>query len=853
MSIVLSTPTDSLQHFLTQLQKAGQSVGVDLGVEEMADILWLAAQSDRLPVPSPVKPENIPQDDRSPESRPPSPSISPQKEPTVSVIPDSQIDSQTEATPTHRGDALPIQISAAKALRSQLELARALRPLMRRVPSRTQWQLDEATTATQTAECGFICPVFVPKPERWFDLAIVVEESQSLKIWQETIAELCSLVESVGAFRQVKIWRFVTDPEAWIKPEHPEHHLIWFISDCTSALWDESPIYRTLQKWGEKAPLVLIQLFPEKLWGRTALGLGTPLRFAASSPGLPVSALTPIGLDKTEEQTQSIKSPSVRFPVISLEPEPLKRWAKVTTGIPTAQVSGVHIDLRHLSLGAEDPLDDEIDDEAKVRLFSLSASLTARKLAGLMAAAPVSLPVVHLIQKTLLPESTQIHVAEVFMSGLIRSFPVPNQPDQKEYDFLSDTVRDRLSASVSIPQTLAVIEAISGHVSERLGLGTKSFRALIALSSTLNTDQQTQLRPFAELAIHTLEKLGSDYRTMAQTLKQRLRGNSPPPGKTWPPVLEELSVEIATVQVEEIVQFEFETAKIEKKPKSNKWVITKTTGTVWGYIETLTPHAQTEQERDSLIEIPMIEIKGGTFLMGSPKGEPESDSRERPQHEVRLGDFWIGQAPITQAQWRVVANYPPVNPDVEFKANPSSFKGDNNPVEQVNWYEAKEFCDRLSAATGKVYDLPTEAEWEYACRAGTTTPFSFGEMITTELANYDGNYPYNNGPKGEDRNKTTPVGTFPANAWGLYDMHGNVWEWCLDHWHDSYVDKPEELKQDGNAAWLSSDESKNRLLRGGSWLDYARLCRSACRLHYAPDFRDSYGGFRVVCRASRTL
>ena len=194
-----------------------------------------------------------------------------------------------------------------------------------------------------------------------------------------------------------------------------------------------------------------------------------------------------------------------------------------------------------------------------------------------------------------------------------------------------------------------------------------------------------------------------------------------------------------------------------------------------------------------------------------------------------------------------------MNLEVEFKENPSNFEGDDRPVKEISWHEAKEFCDRLSAATGKAYDLPTEAEWEYACRAGTTTPFSFGEMITTELANYDGNYPYNGAAKGEYRRQTTPVGTFPANAWGLYDMHGNLREWCLDHWHDSYEEKPEDLKKDGNTSWLSSDEAKSRLLRGGSWYDIARGCRSAFRFNGSPDNRLNSYGFRVVCRSPRTL
>jgi formylglycine-generating enzyme required for sulfatase activity len=299
---------------------------------------------------------------------------------------------------------------------------------------------------------------------------------------------------------------------------------------------------------------------------------------------------------------------------------------------------------------------------------------------------------------------------------------------------------------------------------------------------------------------------------------------------------------MATVQVEEIVQYEFETATIAQDPESAEWVITKTIETAWGYREALSQDVQ----------LNMVEITGGTFTMGSPKDEPESYDDERPQHEVTLQDFAIGQTPVTQAQWRVVAGYSPVNLEVEFKENPSNFEGDDRPVEQISWYEAKEFCDRLSAATGKTYDLPTEAEWEYACRAGTTTPFSFGEMITTELANYGGTS-YNNGPKAQRRGETTQLGTFPANAWGLYDMHGNVREWCLDHWDDSYTEKPEELKQNGSTAWLTRTESKYRLLRGGSWGSYARICRSAGRGNYYPDNRFDSNGFRVVCRSPRTL
>jgi len=182
----------------------------------------------------------------------------------------------------------------------------------------------------------------------------------------------------------------------------------------------------------------------------------------------------------------------------------------------------------------------------------------------------------------------------------------------------------------------------------------------------------------------------------------------------------------------------------------------------------------------------------------------------------------------------------------ELEPDPSSFKGDDRPVERIFWYDAVEFCARLSQHTGRDYRLPTEAEWEYACRAGTTTPFHFGETITTDLANYRGTITYGAGPKGEYREQTTDVSSFPANAFGLYDMHGNVWEWCQDHWHENYDRAPTD-----GAAWLSSGESKYRVLRGGSWYDLPEFCRSAIRIGDAPGVIDGLVGFRVVCGGAR--
>ncbi|MDB9404630.1 SUMF1/EgtB/PvdO family nonheme iron enzyme [Microcystis sp. CS-574] len=253
------------------------------------------------------------------------------------------------------------------------------------------------------------------------------------------------------------------------------------------------------------------------------------------------------------------------------------------------------------------------------------------------------------------------------------------------------------------------------------------------------------------------------------------------------------------------------------------------------------------------ITLEMVAIPGGTFTMGSPPNEKDSYDDERPQHEVNVPPFFIGKYPITQAQWRAIASRTDLKVKQDLDFNPAYFKdrpdSDRRPVEQVNWYDAIEFCARLSKLTRREYRLPSEAEWEYACRAGTTTPFYFGETITGELANYDASKIYAEEPNGEYREETTPVGQFPPNAFGLYDMHGNVWEWCADTWHGNYDGAPRD-----DSVWIKNGYNNRSPLRGGSWCLNPSLCRSAYR-SYGNRRVSSYfnDGFRVVCGAGRTL
>ncbi|MFZ9739838.1 MAG: SUMF1/EgtB/PvdO family nonheme iron enzyme, partial [Prochlorotrichaceae cyanobacterium] len=269
--------------------------------------------------------------------------------------------------------------------------------------------------------------------------------------------------------------------------------------------------------------------------------------------------------------------------------------------------------------------------------------------------------------------------------------------------------------------------------------------------------------------------------------------------------------------------FSFQTATVDQQG-----TITQKSGEAEAYVEDL----------GNGVLLRMVAIRGGTFLMGSPPDEPERFDWEGPQHEVTVPDFFMGIFAITQTQYQAIIG-----------SNPAYFKGEDRPVENVSWNDAIAFCQRLSERSGKPYDLPSEAQWEYACRAGTTTPFAFGNMITPELANYDWKTSYNGSPtRSSSPRETQLVGSYPANAWGLYDMHGCVWEWCKDTWHSNYEGAPTD-----GSAWIEGGDSDPRLRRGGSWHDIPRNCRSAYRDTFPRDNRSNIIGFRVACPAPRAL
>ena len=911
----MTVPSDS-DYPIAQLKALlSDRAKLDLSPIELAEILWLASQRFEGRVP---RPETSPSSEATPiqvvevegssvtQPSGPQPSL-----PTAAIVAEPP-ESQGQDEPA--GTALPVNIPAAVALRNRRDIGRSLRPLMRKVPSKFRQAIDEEATVLQIAEDKTWSPVVKPEPERWLELAIVVEVTNLLEVWRDPIAEFQHLMARHGAFRDVRSWQLQPDdtgkPQLFLqtaaglkgKPRSARElmdaggrRLILLLSDCTSQAWRSGEIPKLLQQWSRQNPVTIAQLLPEHYWDRSALGLGYPVALRSRQPGALSRDWQMEGL--SQRRRQRLRE-GLKVPIVTIEPQSLGQWAKATAVVGEQPTTGIVLGAQTFAGSNSVAVPEPLTAKQVVRRFRGTASAKAQELADMMAVLPVNWSVLRLIQKNLgqMAGSTQetgaLHLAEIFLSGLLRPVSMgagsAKKPgDIQPYDFV-EGVREVLLGAIPISEAQAVGESIAtqifrqlpqavqdrvnADIARRFGESPGYFRAFLIPDLDWGEDAAAEMLPFARVTGQVLRRWGENYAALAESLE---RGGVPttevfedasptlpvsfPPLQTLDfttaqlepatnphfPTLQMQEVEIITIVLEtqQLEPFEFEVATIERQPKSkqsqqrSEWIIKRQRRQAQYWLEPLGDETQIE----------MVAIPAGTFLMGSPDDEPGRLENEGPQHEVSVSAYLMGRYPITQAQWRFVARLDQVNRELNLE--PTAFKGGSPPVEQVSWSDAVEFCDRLTQFTSRDYRLPTEAEWEYACRAGTTTPFHFGETITSDLANYNGNYTYNDSPKDEYRKATTPVDHFGiANAFGLCDMHGNVFEWCQDHWHGSYKGTPTD-----GSAWLSENENSSRVVRGGSWLDDPRNCRSASRHNHTPDDRYDSFGFRVVCSAPRTL
>ncbi|MBD2492361.1 SAV_2336 N-terminal domain-related protein [Aulosira sp. FACHB-615] len=523
-----------------------QKLGFDLTDTEIADILWLAVQMRRSDCSSVSEPQQ-----QTPTSTSKATPTSPQL-PLEQNINSSKSTKKTEASANvypqsaqdsdRNSSGLPIKVPAAQALRNQLEIARALRPLKRRVPSKREFVLDEAATAERIAKEKLLLPVMRPAPERWLELALIIDESASMMLWKQTIKELKQLLERHGAFRDVRTWGLFTDESGrvWLhsrtgsgssqKRLHNPRELIdpngrrlfVIVSDCVSLAWHHGVITKVLAAWACSCPVAIIQVLPQWLWERSGLGVAESVLLRSSSPGVPNQQLVMTALDLFDESDNCNK---LKIPVVTLESESLKNWARMVAGWGDVQTKGFLL-ATHSEIDAHSELTEnsgiELSANQRLQRFRLTASPVARKLAGLLASAPISLPVVRLIQQTMLPQSTQVHVAEVFLGGILKPLSSVHEgveADNVQFDFI-DGVRDLLLNGVPLTESTEVLRKVSEYVAQRAGLSVDEFAAMLMNPGLVDSFNGVLVRPFAEITAKVLRRFGGNYAELAEEIEQ---------------------------------------------------------------------------------------------------------------------------------------------------------------------------------------------------------------------------------------------------------------------------------------------------------------------------------------------
>jgi len=791
------------------------NIGLKPTAEEIADILWLASHLDAPQASETANAEAVSKPDIC-KSECKDKSGSPTSEPESAKTGVYASEFQKKEISNAGKGGLHIRIPGGLALPGQLAIERALRPLMRKVPSRNRFVLDEDATVRQIAETEIWMPIMRPEPSRWLDLIIVVDESPSMVIWQQTISELKALLERQGAFRNVRLQSVEAsqkNPKKLIDPSG--QRLILVISDCVSEAWYDGSIAQMMTAWKNNSLIAVVQMLPYWLWERTGLDYAESVYLKAVSPGTVNAQLE---IEQSEAWFDETPKAGLPIPVITLEPFPMSLWAKSVAGMGNTWIPGVV-----LTPPPVPPLKGEGSSppalsgkgagglgEEQYRIFRATATPIARRLAGYLAAVPLTLPIIHLVRQVMMPKTPQVYLAEVFLSGLIKRQKTDDSlpSDMVRYEFI-EGVRDILISSNFISETVDVISKVCKEVSAFIDKNTGKpldFQAMIADPSLADQALFAKDRqPFAFISAHVLNRLGGKYAELAKKLETQ-----------------------------------DESRKTERR--------------------TYSPRLSGEGLGERL-GMKFVYIPPGEFMMGSPEDEPGRYDNEILHKVTLTKGFYMQTTQVTVGQWRKFAKDSGYKTEAEtgdgaygwtgekwekskdiYWDHPGFEQNDDCPVTCVSWNDAQKFIKSLKGT----YRLPTEAEWEHACRAGTTTPFHFGKCLSTDQANYDGNYPLEGCPKGIFREKTVPVGSFPPNAWGLYDMHGNVWEWCQDNsnWDSDKKVVVTDTYVDGVSDPLSEIGSI-RVLRGGGWVSGARGCRSADRYYSTPDDRSNSFGFRL--------
>ncbi|MBE9130034.1 formylglycine-generating enzyme family protein, partial [Coleofasciculus sp. LEGE 07081] len=530
-----------------------------LSAEDIADAIWLALQmgTDESPVVGDNS-DNSGQDTSTVIIEDIEANLPTLPKPVVPAYLPKSGSSTADTTEVQPKSGLPIQVQAAPALQDRLSIARSLRPLMRKVRSQTRQVLDEIATVNRIAERDIWLPVLKPAPERWLDLEFVIEASEFSFIWDATLMEFRQILERQGAFRNVRTWwlegtehgklNLVSKksqiPEFTQRPRSPKElidptgrRLVLLVSDCRSSVWKSGDIHNLLKLWSTHGATAIVQLLPERLWNQSELDVGVGVQVSALIPGAPGHKLkinqrlgqreieTSTSLSFNAERSRSVESSdTLTVPIVTLTAKSLKQWALVVAAVGRQRTPARWFDLNWVQDEERDRSEFVVDPkspEARIELFEATASPIAQQLATMMAAVPVSLSVVNLIQKLLLPEAKPIHVAEVYDSKLLEPRNTKKSPREPiEYDF-APGVRELLIQRTPIDETTTVLDTLSEAIAESLNLPPiKSFTALLSPKSDWSEETKAAILPFAQVATQVLHSLGGEFASLAELVEQ---------------------------------------------------------------------------------------------------------------------------------------------------------------------------------------------------------------------------------------------------------------------------------------------------------------------------------------------
>ena len=684
---------------------------------------------------------------------------------------------------------LPFHIPINRYFHNDTKWIYALRHFKQKKITSHHTIFNEEQTADYIASNRIFNPQFTPHYEKRFEAVFIVELSNSMEIWQELIDEFFKSIRNYAIFKNITIYYVQIDKELslyktktknnkvkkyWYK-QFSSEKVCFIFSDMLSNGWYENNWIKEFNQWQKKMPLCIVQLLPYRLWKATILNYVTLTKFKG------VKAFSKNSYLKSKYRVREHESEILKIPILNFENHSFDAYGRVYTAKANNRIDGAIFILDKPVRKKPINKNKILTDEERIDKFYQVASEPAKRLVEYFSVIPLSFPIMKIVQYKLMPNSTQMHLSEVFMSGLIDE--EINITDGNEFyhfyksDKNKEGVREILLNILTTPKAVDTILEISKFISQRDG----SFDFLAFLKEPLSIDKNSFVTEmdieFARISVTLLEKMGGEYIKLANNLI--------------------------------------------------KYVEKAETGT------------------KSIIIVPISKH----FIMGSDDGE----EKEKPAHKVIINyNFEISQYLVTVREFRAFVKDTNYETDSEkfdgamiwngenytkkkdaYWDNPYFKQNENHPVVCITYNDAMKYIEWLNKKTSKIYRLPTEAEWEFVCRADSTTKWYFGEE-EKELNHY-GWYNQNS------NEKTHPIGDKKPNPWGLYDICGNVWEWCLDDYLDNY----NETSRDGRTS-NSKGRKEYKTLRGGSWGSDANATYSSYRMSSEPTRCSNLIGFRIL-------